>query len=140
MNVTGKSDVGELVGRSQEFERLLALLEEARSGRGRTALVLGEAGIGKTRLTEVFAAAAAHVLTGRDDPLELSPAAADLLRDLPPAVQRIPLGGLDSDSTNALVKGMWGVAPAAFVSEVHHRTNGNPFFVQEVTNLRLLQG
>src|SRR5207249_3535348 len=72
--------------------------------------------------------------------LELSPAAADLLRDLPPAVQRIPLGGLDSDSTNALVKGMWGVAPAAFVSEVHHRTNGNPFFVQEVTNLRLLQG
>jgi len=43
------------------------------------------------------------VLTARDDPLELSPAAADLLRDLPPAVQRIPLGGLDSDSTYALV-------------------------------------
>src|SRR5204863_3221236 len=60
--------------------------------------------------------------------------------DLPPAVQRIPLGGLDSDSTRALVKGMWDVAPATFVSEVHHRTNGNPFFVQEVTNLRLLQG
>ena len=46
MNVAGKSDVGELVGRSQELERLLALLEEARSGRGRAALVLGEAGIG----------------------------------------------------------------------------------------------
>src|SRR5712691_1867347 len=61
MNVAGKSDVGELVGRSQEFERLLALLEEARSGRGRAALVLGEAGIGKTRLTEAFAAAAAQV-------------------------------------------------------------------------------
>ena len=50
MNVAGKSDVGELVGRSQELERLLALLEDARSGRGRAALVLGEAGIGKTRL------------------------------------------------------------------------------------------
>src|SRR5438094_307885 len=57
MNVAGKSDVGELVGRTQEFEQLLALLEEARSGRGRAALVLGEAGIGKTRLTEAFAAA-----------------------------------------------------------------------------------
>jgi predicted ATPase len=229
--------VGELVGRSQELGRLLALLEDARAGRVRAALVLGEAGIGKTRLTEAFAAAAAQaeirvawgrctdaespaywpwrqllralhgstslglttdgtsgrdvlfatvaneleqvaaavgpmvlvvddihwadpsslallrfvvsvlpdlpavlVLTARDDPLELSKAAADLLRDLPSAVQRIPLGGLDSDSTYALVKGMWGAAPAGFVSEVHKRTSGNPFFVQEVTNLRLLQG
>jgi predicted ATPase len=219
MNVAGKSDVGELVGRSQELGRLLALLEDARAGRGRAALVLGEAGIGKTRLTEAFAAAAAQadirvawgrctdaespaywpwrqllraldgstslghttdgtsgrdvlfatvaneleqvaaavgpmvlvlddihwadpsslallrflvsvlpdlpavlVLTARDDPLELSTAAADLLRELPPAVQRIPLGGLDSDSTQALVMGVWGIAPAAFVSEVHQRT------------------
>src|SRR5436305_7699667 len=60
MNVAGKSDVGELVGRTQEFEQLLALLEEARSGRGRAALVLGEAGIGKTRLAEAFAAAATN--------------------------------------------------------------------------------
>ena len=217
----------------------MALLEEARSGRGRAALVLGEAGIGKTRLTEAFAAAAAQlgirvawgrctdaeppaywpwrqllralrgttslgvttdgaggrdvlfatvaneleqaaaavgpmvlvvddihwadpsslallrfvlsilpdlpavlVLTARDDPLELSTAAADLLRDLPPAVQRMPLGGLDWNSTHAIVQGLWGFspAPAAFVTEVHQRTNGNPFFVQEVTNLRLLQG
>jgi hypothetical protein len=237
MNVAGESDVGELVGRRQELERLLALLEDACAGRGRAALVLGEAGIGKTRLTEAFAAAAAQaeirvawgrctdaespaywpwrqllrslhgstslgvttdgtggrdvlfatvaneleqaaaivgamvlvlddihwadpsslallrfvvsvlpdlpavlVLTARDDPLELTTAAADLLRDLPPAVQRIPLGGLDSDSTYALVKSMWGIAPAAFVNQVHQRTNGNPFFVQEVTNLRLLQG
>jgi hypothetical protein len=61
MNVAGKSDVSELVGRSQELGRLLALLEDARAGRGRAALVLGEAGIGKTRLTEAFAAAAAQV-------------------------------------------------------------------------------
>jgi predicted ATPase len=238
MNVAGKSDVRELVGRGQEFERLLALLDDARSGRGRAALVLGEAGIGKTRLAEAFAAASANagsrvawgrcteaespaywpwrqllralrgttslgvthdgpggrdvlfatvaneleqaaavgpmllvvddihwadpsslallrfvvsvlpdlpavlVLTARDDPLELSTAAADLLRDLPPAVQRILLGGLDRHSTHALVQGLWGLSPtpAAFVTEVHQRTKGNPFFVQEVTNLRLLQG
>src|SRR5437879_384621 len=59
MNVAGKSDVSELVGRGQELGRLLALLEDARAGHGRAALVLGEAGIGKTRLTEAFAAAAA---------------------------------------------------------------------------------
>ena len=73
MNVAGKSDVGELVGRSQEFERLLALLEEARSDRGRAALVLGEAGIGKTRLTEAFAAAAANASVRRVLPIPASP-------------------------------------------------------------------
>jgi predicted ATPase len=64
------------------------------------------------------------------------------LRDLTSAVQRIPLGGLDWNSTHALVQGLWGLtpAPAAFVTEVHQRTNGDPFFVQEVTSLRLLQG
>jgi hypothetical protein len=35
---------------------------------------------------------------------------------------------------------MWDIASAVFVSEVHQRTAGNPFFVQEITNLRLLQG
>src|SRR5438270_2758485 len=59
MNVAGKSDVRELVGRRQELEQLLTLLDDARSGRGRAALVLGDAGIGKTRLTEAFAAAVA---------------------------------------------------------------------------------
>ncbi len=60
MNAAGKSDVGELVGRGPELERLLALLDDAHSGRGRAALVLGEAGTGKTRLTEAFAAATAQ--------------------------------------------------------------------------------
>ena len=238
MNVAGKSDVGELVGRSQELERLLALLEDARSGRGRAALVLGEAGIGKTRLTEAFAAAAAQVgirvawgrctdaespaywpwrqllralrgttslgvttdgtggrdvlfatvaneleqaaaavgpmvlvvddihwadpsslallrfvvsvlpdlpavlvLTARDDPLELSTAAADLLRDLPLGRPTDPTWRSGFGQHSRTRSGSVGyLAPAAFVTEVHQRTNGNPFFVQEVTNLRLLQG
>ena len=54
----GRSDVGEFVGRGVEIERLRALLVDARAGRGRAALVLGEAGNGKTRLAEVFAEAA----------------------------------------------------------------------------------
>jgi predicted ATPase len=49
--------MAELVGRNQELNGLLELLDDARTGRGRAALVLGDAGIGKTRLTEAFATA-----------------------------------------------------------------------------------
>jgi hypothetical protein len=81
------------------------------------------------------------VLTARDDPVELTEAAAAALRDLPPAVHRVPLGGLDWKSTEAIVRHVCGEdVSAAFVSEVHDRTGGNPFFVQEVANLRALHG
>jgi hypothetical protein len=77
--------------------------------------------------------------TGRS--LELTEAAAVALRDLPPAVHRVPLGGLDWKSTEAIVRRVYGgdVSPA-FVTEVDDRTGGNPFFVQEVATLRALQG
>ena len=52
--------MAELVGRDRELGGLLVLLDDVRSGRGRAALVLGEAGIGKTRLTEGLAAAAGN--------------------------------------------------------------------------------
>jgi class 3 adenylate cyclase/tetratricopeptide (TPR) repeat protein len=39
-----------MVGREQEFERVAALFDVVRAGRGRAAIVLGEPGIGKSRL------------------------------------------------------------------------------------------
>src|SRR5262245_48269466 len=57
------------IGREQELGVLRAALAETFAGRGRTVLLAGEAGIGKTRLTIELAAFAqqqhAHVLLGR---------------------------------------------------------------------------
>ncbi len=47
------------VGRNRELERLLTLLGLAEDGRGAAACLVGEAGIGKTRLAEEIAARAA---------------------------------------------------------------------------------
>jgi DNA-binding SARP family transcriptional activator len=44
-----------LSGRREELHRLLTALDAAHNGLGRTALLLGEAGLGKTRLVEEFA-------------------------------------------------------------------------------------
>jgi DNA-binding SARP family transcriptional activator len=54
----GDSSDKPLVGRSAELARLERALRDAWSGQGQMALVLGEAGIGKTRLMEVLAAEA----------------------------------------------------------------------------------
>jgi class 3 adenylate cyclase/tetratricopeptide (TPR) repeat protein len=63
-------------GRRGELERLQRRLEAARSGRGGLAFVIGEPGIGKTRLLEEFTARArsrgAQVLWGRCFEGELS--------------------------------------------------------------------
>jgi DNA-binding CsgD family transcriptional regulator len=48
-----------LVGRDRELARVTGLLDDALAGRGRLVLCTGEAGIGKTRLAEELAAAAA---------------------------------------------------------------------------------
>jgi hypothetical protein len=60
---------GRFVGRHEEMEQLKSLLDSALSGKGSLVTVVGEPGIGKTRLTEEFAVYArlrgAQVLTGR---------------------------------------------------------------------------
>jgi DNA-binding CsgD family transcriptional regulator/tetratricopeptide (TPR) repeat protein len=56
--------LGPLRGRVRELALLAGMVEEARSGIGRAALVVGEAGVGKTRiLTETVAAARAADMT-----------------------------------------------------------------------------
>ena len=59
-----RQDTVNFVGRERVVERLRAALREARAGRGRACVLIGEAGIGKTRAVEMLAeeAAAAGVL------------------------------------------------------------------------------
>jgi predicted ATPase len=57
-----------LLGRDAELSALLGALDDARAGRGRLFLLVGEAGIGKTRLADELAARAGEdvrVLWGR---------------------------------------------------------------------------
>jgi DNA-binding SARP family transcriptional activator len=58
-----------LIGRDQEMARLRAMLAEAVSGRGRVVAIVGEAGVGKTRLVAELAAevdqVGARMLIGR---------------------------------------------------------------------------
>ena len=50
--VTQAASCGRFVGRAKELEGLKALFDETMSGKGRLVMVVGEPGIGKTRLTE----------------------------------------------------------------------------------------
>jgi class 3 adenylate cyclase len=60
---------GRFVGRREEMDQLKTALEDALSGKGSLAMLVGEPGIGKTRLSEEFSVYAglrgAQVLTGR---------------------------------------------------------------------------
>jgi len=73
----------EFVGRKDERARLIARLDRARAGRGGLVVVMGEAGIGKTRLLDELAEAARwrgwHVAWGRGDEFQ-SPGPDEPLR------------------------------------------------------------
>jgi predicted ATPase len=84
-----------LVGREEELAALRGWLAEAGAGRGRTVLVAGEAGIGKSRLLAAFAddaeAAGATVLWGRTTELDGAPPYWPWLQVLEPLEGRATL-------------------------------------------------
>lgn len=143
-----------LVGRERELAALERLLAEARAGRGRTALLAGDAGVGKSRLAgELIARAAAQgavVLQGRcfepDRSLPYAPL-TDLLRACvghrPPNEVAAALGPLAPHLVGLLPEHApllpsLAVPPAldpqqerqriahAFVQFVAHQAAGNP--------------
>ncbi|HEX6539384.1 MAG TPA: AAA family ATPase, partial [Candidatus Dormibacteraeota bacterium] len=224
-------------GREGELRQLNLLLDEACTGRGRAALVVGEAGIGKTTLAEIVAETArtrgicvgfgrcsasempaawpwrqaagtidrslgdvlniehdttrpavlaaaterlctalsgspaliviedvhwadrttlalttfvasairdmplALLITARDEPLA---AAADGLLDLgalATSVLRMELGGIDVDAVRVVISAIAGSSvDATLASQIHERTGGNPFFVEEVARLWTMRG
>ena len=85
----------ELIGRTRERTALHTLVDTVKSGQGRVALISGEAGIGKSRLTaEAKAYAAAQgflLLQGHCFPTDTSCPYApllDLLRSFWPTIPR----------------------------------------------------
>ena len=78
---------GEFVGRQRELSQLRHALDDAQRRHGQILLVTGEAGIGKTRLAQEFAAIAASgsvtVLWGRCVQSETSPPYWPWARDRP---------------------------------------------------------
>jgi class 3 adenylate cyclase len=54
LDVAGASGLGALVGREEELRQLVAYWHQSRAGRGQVVLLSGEAGIGKSRLTETM--------------------------------------------------------------------------------------
>ena len=55
---------GSFVGRQREMAELLAALDDALSGRGRLVMLVGEPGIGKTRIAQELADVAAVTVAG----------------------------------------------------------------------------
>ncbi|MEU1363221.1 AAA family ATPase [Micromonospora zamorensis] len=76
------------------------------------------------------------VCTYRTDELQrghpLRPFLAEL--DRARGVERVELGRLDRDGTGAILADLLGAEPPArAVDDVHDRTQGNPFFIEELT-------
>ena len=101
-----------LVGRDTELAALRGALAHAKAGRGSTAIVFGESGIGKTRLVSALAETAARegwsVSLGRAYPIEPGAPYAVFADALLPLLR-----SLDSSSLAALSRG--GSAELAFL-------------------------
>ena len=76
------------------------------------------------------------VATCRDELLESGDEVLAVVRDLPTAVQRIRLDGLEVGEVAEVVTRVLGdTATDELATIVHSRTGGNPFFVREVSRL-----
>jgi eukaryotic-like serine/threonine-protein kinase len=112
------------VGRERELGDLRRGLDDARSGRGRMLMLLGEAGIGKTRLAQEFATYAslrgAQVLWGRCDVAQAAPALWVWTQVIREYVQTRKPADVAADM------GPGAADIAAFVSEVRELVPGLP--------------
>ena len=93
-----------LVGRSDELASLGTLLDAAQGGRGATAFLVGEGGVGKTRLVRAIADLAAHrkltVAFGRAYPVETGVPYAPFSDALLPLLR-----GMDAATLSLLTRG-----------------------------------
>jgi class 3 adenylate cyclase len=115
---------GTFIGREAETRELRALVDEALAGRGRVAMVVGDQGIGKSRLAaevETYAElSGATLLRGRSTEREGAPAYWPWVQAI-----RSYVRGLDADTLRAqLGTGVSDVAQ--IVSEVRERIPGLP--------------
>jgi len=81
----------------------------------------------------------ALLLTARDNSVDVPPTAAAVLEALPPSVARLTLRGLDRADTAVLVGRVLGRPDTPIADAVYERTDGNPFFVQELARLHAAQ-
>jgi DNA-binding CsgD family transcriptional regulator/tetratricopeptide (TPR) repeat protein len=122
----------ELLEREQHLEQLEEHLRQAAAGQGRLLLVGGEAGVGKTTLTDAFCrriAGSVPALRTSCDALS-TPGPLGAVRDLAPALGlRIDQLSLDSEARDRLFREVLGVfaarpGPTVIVAEDAHWSDG----------------
>jgi DNA-binding CsgD family transcriptional regulator len=107
------------VGRAEELGLLAVALERAGAGVPGIVLIAGEAGVGKTRMVDEFAAQAA--------------AEGTLVLARGGRAQRVDLAPFGREELAALLAGITAVPPtAATVDDILARTEGNAFFAEEL--------
>ncbi|MCH8310549.1 MAG: AAA family ATPase, partial [Chloroflexi bacterium] len=105
-----------LIGRSQEFESLKALLVQTREGRGGIASLIGEAGLGKSRLLEELQAE-----WGDDSTWILGRAVSyDATRPYSVFQDRVlKVFGVEDRDSPEVIRQKIGIPPQGFPSQLH---------------------
>ncbi|GAA1857833.1 AAA family ATPase [Pseudonocardia ailaonensis] len=135
---TGTATVDVIVGRDRELERMRATLDAARTGHPTITLLIGEAGIGKTRLADAAAAMAradgSRVLRGEADPtghqpMELWRGVARALGVEPSTDESLPAEVRRWDHLETLGDALTACAPALVVLEDLHWADASAIWV-----------